>query len=44
LIRRPAARARAAAVAAAEEIIAERRRHPLGEVTIRELVNDGRRG
>jgi antitoxin component of MazEF toxin-antitoxin module len=44
VIRRPLARARADAEAAAEEIISESRNHPLGEVTIRELLEEGRRG
>ena len=43
IIRRAAAQARADAIAAAEEIIAEARNHSLGEVTIRELIDDGRR-
>jgi len=37
-------RARQDAKAAAEEIIAESRRHSLGGVSIRELLEDGRRG
>ncbi|MGH7104230.1 MAG: AbrB/MazE/SpoVT family DNA-binding domain-containing protein [Acetobacteraceae bacterium] len=37
-------RSRQAAEAAAEEIIAESRRHSLGGVSIRELLEDGRRG
>lgn len=46
VVRRREARARAhqEAEAAAEEIIAESRRHPLGGVSIRELLEDGRRG
>jgi antitoxin MazE len=44
VIRRPAARARADAEAAAEEIIDESRNHSLGTVTIRELLDEGRRG
>lgn len=44
LIRRPAAHALADAEAAAEEIIAESEHHSLGDVTIRELMEDGRRG
>jgi antitoxin component of MazEF toxin-antitoxin module len=44
VIRRPAARARADAEAAAEEIIDESRKHSLGTVTIRELLGEGRRG
>ncbi len=37
-------RARRDAEEAAEEIIAESRRHKLGGVSIRELLEDGRRG
>ena len=44
VIRRPAAHARADAQAAAEEIIGERSSHSLGKVTIRELIDEGRRG
>jgi len=44
VIRRPVARARADAEVAAEEIISESRNHSLGEVTIRELLEEGRRG
>ncbi|HZU89384.1 MAG TPA: AbrB/MazE/SpoVT family DNA-binding domain-containing protein [Stellaceae bacterium] len=44
VIRRPAARTRADAEAAAEEIIDESRTHSLGRVTIRELFDEGRRG
>jgi antitoxin MazE len=44
VIRRPVARAWADAEAAAEEIIGESRDHSLGEVTIRELLEEGRRG
>ena len=46
VIRRSAARARARgdAEAAAEEIIAESKRHSLGGVSIRELLDEGRRG
>lgn len=44
VIRRPAARARAEAEAAAEEIIAESGNHSLGTATIRELIEEGRRG
>lgn len=46
LIRRPGARAdeRNRAEAAAREIIGESRRHSLGEVSIRDLVEEGRRG
>jgi antitoxin MazE len=43
VIRRPVARARADAEVAAEEIISESRNHSLGEVTIRELLEEGRR-
>jgi antitoxin MazE len=44
VIRRPVARVRADAEVAAEEIISESRNHSLGEVTIRELLEEGRRG
>jgi antitoxin MazE len=44
VIHRPAARARAEAEAAAEEIIAESCSHSLGTLTIRELLEEGRRG
>lgn len=44
LIRRLYAPARASAVAAAEEIIAERGRHRLDRKAIRALVAEGRRG
>jgi antitoxin MazE len=44
VIRRPAARARKSAVAAAEEIIEERRRHRLDRKAIRLLIAEGRRG
>jgi antitoxin component of MazEF toxin-antitoxin module len=44
LIRRPAAHMRADALAAAEEIIGEGLDHPLGDVTIRDLIDEGRRG
>ncbi len=46
LIRRPAARAdrRVQAEAAATEIIGESKRHSLGEVSIRDLLEEGRRG
>ena len=44
VIRRPNAGAVAEAQAAAEEIIEERSRHSLGDVTIRELLDEGRRG
>jgi antitoxin MazE len=40
VIRRPAARARADA----DEIVSESRKHPLGALTIRELLDEGRRG
>ncbi len=45
VVRRREARVRARqdALAAAEEIIAESRRHSLGDVSIRELLEDGRR-
>ena len=45
LIRRPQARARALreARAAAAEIIADSKRHTLGDVTIGELLEEGRR-
>jgi antitoxin component of MazEF toxin-antitoxin module len=45
VVRRRAARvqARQEAAAAADEIIAESRRHSLGGVSIRELLEDGRR-
>jgi hypothetical protein len=42
--RSPVARARADAQAAAEEIIGEGRRHSLTDLTIRELIDEGRRG
>ncbi|GAN74645.1 AbrB/MazE/SpoVT family DNA-binding domain-containing protein [Acidiphilium sp. AL] len=38
------AQARQDAESAAEEIIAESRRHSLGGVSIRDLLDDGRRG
>ena len=44
VIRRPDADAAAEAQAAAEEIIEESRRQSLGDVTIRELLDEGRRG
>jgi antitoxin MazE len=46
VVRRQEARIRSRqdAGAAAEEIIAESRRHSLGDVSIRELLEDGRRG
>jgi antitoxin MazE len=46
LIRRPAARARrrSQAEAAAAEIIGESKGHSLGEVSIRDLLEQGRRG
>jgi antitoxin component of MazEF toxin-antitoxin module len=46
VVRRHAARVRARqdAEAAAEQIIAESRRHALGGVSIRELLEEGRRG
>jgi antitoxin MazE len=44
VIRRPAARMRADAEAAAEEIIDESRNYFLGALTIRELLDEGRRG
>ncbi|MSO99201.1 MAG: AbrB/MazE/SpoVT family DNA-binding domain-containing protein [Rhodospirillaceae bacterium] len=44
LIRRPSAHARADALVAAEELIGESHSHSLGDVTIKELVNEGRRG
>jgi antitoxin component of MazEF toxin-antitoxin module len=44
VIRRLAARARKSAVAAAEEIIAERRRHRLDRKAMRQLIAEGRRG
>ena len=46
VIRRPAARAlkRAEAETAARAIMDESRRHSLGGVSIRELIEDGRRG
>ena len=44
IIRRPVEHARAEAEAAAEEIIAESRSHPLSEAEIRQLIEEGRRG
>lgn len=44
VIHRPDAHARRGAKAAAEEIIRERRKHSLGTVTIRDLIDEGRRG
>ena len=46
VVRRREARVRARqdAEAAAEEIIKESRRHSLGGISIRELLEDGRRG
>ena len=46
IVRRTAARTRARmdAEAAAAEIIAESRRHSLGDLTIHELLEEGRRG
>ena len=44
IIHRPVEHARAEAEAAAEEIIAESRSHPLSEVSIRQLIEGGRRG
>ena len=44
VIKRPAARARAAAEAAAEEITRESQDYSLGTTTIRELIEEGRRG
>jgi bifunctional DNA-binding transcriptional regulator/antitoxin component of YhaV-PrlF toxin-antitoxin module len=43
LIRRLDPVAMADAHAAAEEIIADSDRHPLGDITIRELIDEGRR-
>jgi antitoxin component of MazEF toxin-antitoxin module len=43
VIRRAEAQARADALAAAEEIIAEAEHYSLGEISIRELIDDGRR-
>jgi hypothetical protein len=44
VIKRPAAPTRAAAEAAAEEIIRESQDYSLGTITIRELIEEGRRG
>ena len=46
VVRRREARVRSRrdAAAAADEIIAESRRHSLGGVSVRELLDDGRRG
>jgi len=44
VIKRPAAPTRAAAEAAAEEIIRESQGYSLGTITIRELIEEGRRG
>lgn len=44
VIRRPDADAAADAQAAAEEIIAESGGHSLGDITIRDLLDEGRRG
>lgn len=46
LIRRPAAHARARldAERAAAEIMAESRKHSLGDLSIRDLLDEGRRG
>ena len=46
VIRRPEARARVRsdAEAAAAEIMAESKRYTLGDITIRELLEEGRRG
>jgi antitoxin MazE len=44
LIRRPAAHTRADALAAAEEIIGEGLDHSLDDLTIRDLIDEGRRG
>jgi antitoxin component of MazEF toxin-antitoxin module len=44
VIRRPAEHGRADAEAAAEEIIAESRSHPLSRTDIRQLIEEGRRG
>jgi antitoxin component of MazEF toxin-antitoxin module len=43
VVRRPAFRAQARADAAAADIIAESRIHPLGEISIVELIGEGRR-
>jgi len=44
VIRRPSVRRRKAALAAAEEIIEESRRHPADRKAIRALIDAGRRG
>ena len=44
IIRRPEADAFADAMAAAEEIIQESEAYSLGGITIRELIDEGRRG
>jgi antitoxin MazE len=46
VVRRPEARARARsdAEAAAAEIMAESKQYTLGDITIRELLEEGRRG
>jgi antitoxin MazE len=44
VIRRPAAHSRADAQKAAEELINESRAYSLGDVTIQDLINEGRRG
>jgi antitoxin component of MazEF toxin-antitoxin module len=44
VIRRPAAHEHADALAAAEEIIGESLGHSLGDVTLHELIDEGRRG
>jgi antitoxin component of MazEF toxin-antitoxin module len=46
VVRRPGfrAQARGQAAAAAEEIIAESRTHPLGDISIADLIDEGRRG
>ena len=44
VIRRAAADARAAEQAAAEEIMAEAENYSLGDISIRELLEEGRRG
>lgn len=44
VIRRPAAHARADAQLAADEILNERNRHSLGKLSIRALIEEGRRG
>ena len=44
VIKRPAARTRAAAEAAAEEIVRESQSYSLGTISIRELIEEGRRG